>query len=125
MKTVSILRFLTAVGAGLTTLASLDLAGIAPLFDDTVALYLLATGPAALCLKELVVVLGDWLDDGKPNKSFKVGLLALAMILVASPLLISCTTQPLIQGEFFNKDGRLRVHPDGRIEILVHPRTSK
>ena len=125
MKTVSILRFLTAVGAGLTTLASLDLAGIAPLFDDTVALYLLATGPAALCLKELVVVLGDWLDDGKPNKSFKVGLFCLGLLLLTIPWLNSCSALPPFSGTAEHKDGRLTLHPDGRLEILVHPRTSK
>ena len=125
MKTVSILRFLTAVGAGLTTLASLDLTGIAPLFDDNVAIYLLATGPAALCLKELVVVLGDWLDDGKPNQSFKVALLAVALVVAALPLLVSCTTPPPVDGSIGNQDGRFTLHPDGRVEVVIEPRTSK
>jgi len=75
MKTVTTLRFLTFLGSGMSTLAALDLAGIAQLFDPTMAKYLLAAGPAALAVKELVVVLGDLFDDGKPNQSYKIGIL--------------------------------------------------
>jgi hypothetical protein len=45
--------------------------------------------------------------------------------LATALLLASCANPPAIQGEFISKDGRLRVHPDGRIEIVVEPRTSK
>jgi hypothetical protein len=45
--------------------------------------------------------------------------------LATALLLASCTNQPVIQGEFISRDGRLRVHPDGRIELVVEPRTSK
>jgi hypothetical protein len=124
MKKVAILRFLTAVGAALTTLASLDLTGIAELFDDQVALYLLATGPAALSLKELVVSVGDWLDDGKPNKSFKIGLLCLLFLLIPLPFLGSCAPQPF-SGGLVTEDGRFTLRPDGRIEVIIQPRTSK
>jgi hypothetical protein len=31
----------------------------------------------------------------------------------------------VVTGEFISKDGRLTVHPDGRFEIVVEPRTSK
>lgn len=125
MKNVTILRLLTAVASGLSTLAALDLAGIAQLFDPTTAKYLLAAGPAALAVKELVVVLGDLFDDGKPNKSFKVGVFCFALAILTVPFLVSCTTPPPIQGEFISKDGRIKVHPDGRFEIIVEPRTSK
>ena len=125
MKNVTILRLLTAVASGLSTLAALDLAGIAQMFDPTTAKYLLAAGPAALAVKELVVVLGDLFDDGKPNKSFKVGVFCFALALLTVPFLVSCTTPPAVQGEFISKDGRIKVHPDGRFEIIVEPRTSK
>jgi hypothetical protein len=124
MKNVTILRFLTAVGSALTTLAALDLAGLAHLFEPGVAAYLLAAGPGALALKEIVVVLGDWFDDGKPNQSFKVGVLAMALVVVCLPLLVSCTAPPL-SGTVENQDGRFTLHPDGRVEILIEPRTSK
>jgi hypothetical protein len=45
--------------------------------------------------------------------------------LATALLLASCANPPAIQGEFISKDGRLRVHPDGRIELVVEPRTSK
>ena len=125
MKTVTTLRFLTFLGSGMSTLAALDLAGIAQLFDPTMAKYLLAAGPAALAVKELVVVLGDLFDDGKPNQSFKVGLFCLAMGVLTVPFLASCATPPAVTGEFIGKDGRLILHPDGRFEIVVEPRTTK
>jgi hypothetical protein len=125
MKTVTILRFLTFVGSGLSTLAALDLTGVASLLDPGMAKYLLAAGPAALAVKELVVVLGDLFDDGKPNKSFKIGLFCFAMAVLTVPFLASCATPPSITGEFISKDGRLTVHPDGRFEIVVEPRSGK
>lgn len=125
MKTVTILRFLTFLGSGLTTIAAIDLSGFANLLEADKAQYLLIAGPAALALKELVVVLGDLFDDGKPNKSFKIGLFCFATAVLTMPLLSSCTTLPGVTGEFINKDGVIRVHPDGRFEIIVEPRTSK
>lgn len=125
MNNVTILRLLTAVASGLSTLAALDLAGIAQMFDPTTAEYLLAVGPAALAVKELVVVLGDLFDDGKPNKSFKVGVFCFALAILTIPFLASCTTPPAITGEFISKDGQIKVHPDGRFEIIVEPRTGK
>jgi acylphosphatase len=32
---------------------------------------------------------------------------------------------PGITGEFISKDGLIRVNPDGRVEIVVEPRTAK
>ena len=125
MNNVTILRLLTAVASGLSTLAALDLAGIAQMFDPTTAKYLLAVGPAALAVKEVVVVLGDLFDDGKPNKSFKVGVFCFALAILTIPFLVSCTTPPAISGEFISKDGQIKVHPDGRFEIIVEPRTGK
>lgn len=126
MKNVTILRFLTAVGSALSTLAALDLAGFAHYFEPGVALYLLAAGPAALALKEIVVVLGDWFDDGKPNKSFRIGLfVATALVLLCLPLLVSCATPPPVDGSVGNHDGRFVLRPDGRVEIIIEPRFSK
>ena len=99
MKTVTTLRFLTFLGSGMSTLAALDLAGIAQLFDPTMAKYLLAAGPAALAVKELVVVLGDLFDDGKPNQSFKIGIFsrtrsAISSVKAAASIAPSILTPP-------------------------------
>jgi hypothetical protein len=125
MKTVTILRFLTFLGSGLSAMAALDLTGVASLLEPGMAKYLLAAGPAALALKEIVVVIGDLFDDGKPNKSFKLGLFCFAMAVLTLPFLASCATPPVVTGEFIGKDGRIRVNPDGRVEIIVEPRAAK
>ena len=124
MKTVTILRFLTFLGSALTTIAALDLTGIANLLDEEKAQYLLITGPAALALKELVVVLGDLFDDGKPNKSFKVGLWCVAMACICVHILSSCSALPA-SAEVITKDGSLIMQPDGRVIITVEPRNAK
>ena len=124
MKTVTILRFLTFLGSALTSIAALDLTGIANLLDEEKAQYLLITGPAALALKELVVVLGDLFDDGKPNKSFKVGLWCAAMACICVPILSSCSALPA-SAEVITKDGALIMQPDGRVIITVEPRNTK
>jgi hypothetical protein len=47
------------------------------------------------------------------------------LISLTALCLVSCTNPPPIQGEFISKDGIIRVHPSGRFEIIVEPRTSK
>lgn len=49
----------------------------------------------------------------------------LIFIAAMSLLLPSCTHPPAITGEFISKEGVIKVHPDGRLEIIVEPRTSK
>jgi hypothetical protein len=46
-------------------------------------------------------------------------------LFASAMFLASCTNLPAVQGEFISKDGRIKVHPDGRLEIVVEPRTSK
>jgi hypothetical protein len=45
--------------------------------------------------------------------------------LVAAALLSACTTPPPVHGEFIGRDGRIRLEPDGRIVVIVEPRTAK
>jgi uncharacterized lipoprotein YajG len=45
--------------------------------------------------------------------------------LAAALLLASCANPPAIKGEFISKDGRIKVHPNGRIELALEPRTAK
>ncbi|MBN8459421.1 MAG: hypothetical protein J0M04_16455 [Verrucomicrobia bacterium] len=48
-------------------------------------------------------------------------------IILASlvPLVSACTTPPPVSGTVANKDGSITVHPDGRFEITINPRSSK
>jgi hypothetical protein len=96
MNNVTILRLLTAVASGLSTLAALDLASIAQIFDPTTAKYLLAAGPASLAMKELVVVLGDLFDDGKPNQSFKIGILGRPRRAISSVKATASIPSPIL-----------------------------
>jgi len=47
------------------------------------------------------------------------------LILLAALSLVSCTTPPPVNGTIANKDGRITVHPDGRFEIIIEPRSGK
>ena len=42
-----------------------------------------------------------------------------------SLLLSACTTPPPVSGSISNKMGTLKVYPNGRVEIIVEPRTGK
>ena len=125
MKHVTILRFLTSVGSAVSTLAALNLAGVANVVDPATAKYMLAVGPAALAVKELVIVLGDWFDDGKPNKSFTIGLFCAAMACLAFLFLPSCSANPGFSGSVSDKYGRVTLTPDGHIEVVVEPKGGK
>ena len=47
------------------------------------------------------------------------------ILLVAIVSLPSCSTPPPVTGTFATKDGQVIVHPSGRFEIVVEPRSSK
>ncbi len=49
----------------------------------------------------------------------------LLILLAALSLLPACTTQPPVSGTFVTKAGQIKVHPDGRFEIIIEPRTYK
>jgi len=42
-----------------------------------------------------------------------------------SVLLAACTTLPPVSGMVANKFGKLTLTPEGRVEIVIEPRTSK
>ena len=49
-----------------------------------------------------------------------------ALLLIAVSLLLSaCATPPPVSGTFVTKAGQIKVHPDGRFEIIIEPRTGK
>ena len=48
------------------------------------------------------------------------------IFLAALSLFIpACTTPPPVSGSISNKMGTLKVYPDGKLEIVVEPRTGK
>ena len=48
-----------------------------------------------------------------------------AVFLAALSLLPACTAPPPVNGTFITKAGQIRVHPDGRFEIIIESRSSK
>jgi hypothetical protein len=69
MKT-NILRTLTAIGAAASAVATLNLGGFISIMPPDVAVFILGGSAAALAVKEISVVIGDLVDDGKRNNSF-------------------------------------------------------
>jgi len=48
------------------------------------------------------------------------------LFLVTLFLLVpACTTPPPVSGSISNKMGTLKLLPDGRVEIVIEPRTGK
>jgi hypothetical protein len=66
----NILRLLTAVGSAAGAISALDLGGFINLFPPETGAIILAVAGATLAVKEVVVVVGDHLDDGVRNDSF-------------------------------------------------------
>ena len=48
-----------------------------------------------------------------------------AFLAALSLLLPACTAPPPVNGTFITKAGQIRVHPDGRFEIIIESRSSK
>lgn len=69
--TATTLRIVTAISAGASFVASLNLETIAHLLPAGSALLLAKVAVASLAVKEAAVVVGDWIDNGKRDGSFK------------------------------------------------------
>ena len=50
-----------------------------------------------------------------------IPLIATVLALILS----ACTSPPPVSGTFVTKAGQVVVHPNGRFEIIVEPRTAK
>lgn len=70
MKT-RILRIITAILAVCSAVAAADLGGLTSILPPQWAPYVLGASALALALKEIGVVVGDIIDDGTRNGSFK------------------------------------------------------
>lgn len=79
MKT-RILSVLAAVAAFLTMLGGLDLSGIIDVLPPKVATGFATALPLLAGVVHLLNALGDFLDDGKINGSFKSFLVALLLV---------------------------------------------
>lgn len=69
--TATALRLITSISAGASFVASLNLETLSQLLPANVAAPLAGVALGALAVKESAVVLGDWIDNGKRDNSFK------------------------------------------------------
>jgi hypothetical protein len=88
-----LLSYLTVTAAIIAALAALDLSGIATLIPgDHAAPVAWISGGLATALT-IVRAIGDLLDDGKPNGSFKCpAWVAIGALLLACACMTSCGT---------------------------------
>jgi hypothetical protein len=75
-----------------------------------------AAGNVRAAMADLVIGLGVRPEEGPTDELRGKG---------NSVKICTLTPFPAVTGEFIGKDGRIRVHPDGRFEIVVEPRTTK
>lgn len=71
MNKRNILRLLTAGASMATAAAVVDLTSVAQVLPDNVSKFIILVGPLCLGIKEVAVVIGDYLDNGKRDDSFK------------------------------------------------------
>lgn len=89
MKT-RILSALAAVAAFLTLLGGLDLSGIIDVLPPRVATWLATALPLLAGIVHLIRALGDFIDDGKINGSFR-SLLLVTLLAVLVLGMSACT----------------------------------
>lgn len=93
------LLILAVVGAALSALGGLDLAGVITFLPKQWAGALAIVPPVAAAMLHFVMLIGDILDDGEQNGSFKIGnyrvkvdkVPLIAVFAVALLFLPSCT----------------------------------
>lgn len=105
-----ILRFISAIGFMLIAAGSLDINGIRPFLPDELGEWLVPIGAGMAGLKQILLILGDFFDDYKLNKSFKFPL-ALLPFLFLTGLLIGISFTAVSCGNLTATG--LSVSPDG------------
>jgi len=119
-----ILTWLTAIAGIATILGGLDLTEILPLLPDHIAAMLTLALPVVITVGKIAVAIGDLLDDGLRNNSFKVGLMLLLAVLLAAGM-TSCVASIDAAGDWaFRTDpavvGRVLDHV-----LIVDDKSSK
>jgi hypothetical protein len=90
---VKLLSILTTLAAIITGLAGLDLSGLATLIPGDHASTVAWISGSLTTLLVIIRALGDLLDDGKPNGSFRCpGPIFISALLLALLSLSSCGT---------------------------------
>lgn len=91
MKT-KLLRLLSFLGLILAAIGAIDLNGLVAVLPPTTAGYFFAAGLVAAALKDAILIVGDFADDGQRNQSFKIQVLVLFLGMGCLLFLPSCVT---------------------------------
>ena len=100
---LQVLRLIQFLGFLSLSLGGAELNGFIQILPKGWGPWLVTLGPTLLASKPLLQILGDWLDNGKPDNSFKLQSMILPFFLVIAPMfsivLVSCTTLPRITAD--------------------------
>jgi hypothetical protein len=118
-----IIRVLYILGIIMTFIGGADFLNLLAFFPAETAKWLMISGPAlATSAKPIVMLIGDYVDDGIKNNSFKVDQLPILLLVagLASLLLPSCqglTVQSPYGSLSSSKGGMLYTPPSSPIFI--------
>jgi hypothetical protein len=122
---LQLIRILQLIGILAAFIGSADFLQLLAIVPPDTAKWLIVSGPAfAAAVKPLITLIGDYLDDGVKNDSFKVSMVLLPFLILAFMLLPGCqglsVTSPY--GDFSSaKDGLVIYTPPARpVRIPIH-----
>lgn len=95
---VQALRVISGIGFVLIALGSIEVQGLQHFLPDAIAAWFIPIGAALAGLKQLLLILGDFLDNYKMDKSFKLGGWMIVLCGISMMLFSSCAIQ-------FTEDG--------------------
>jgi hypothetical protein len=111
---VQVLRVIAAAGMILAALAAADLTGVANILPDPYAGWVLAGGLMASGLKQVLLIIGDLMDNGKQDGSFKIPvilLLGCLACLCLTSCALSVTEDGCLLGSYKHGTGTYQAGP--------------
>jgi len=126
LQTIRVLQLL-GVLAGF--IGGADFLQLLPLFPPDIAKWLMVSGPAfAAGAKPLLMLIGDYLDDGVKNDSFKVSLILIPFLALMCLWATGCAGVSVATpyGDFYSaKDGTVSYSPPSTSVSIPVYRSSK
>lgn len=88
---LQLVRVLQIIGILLGFIGGADWVQLIAFLPTETAAWLALSGPAfAASAKPAIMFVGDWMDDGKPNGSFKITPLVIAFLCLGCLLFVGC-----------------------------------
>jgi len=115
-----ILLFITGLGTLLAGLGTLPVDSADLPMPQEWRPYILSIGLFAVTISKWLPILGDILDDGKVNQSFKIGMWLLVVALVLSPIVLLTGCEGLSVSAL-TPYGNVSTDANGNITIAPRP----